>query len=319
MDLTLHQIEIEAAHSRIKQFIHHTPILSSNSINELTGVEIYFKCENFQKIGAFKMRGATNAILQLSADKTITGVTTHSSGNHAQAVALASKNAGFKAKIVMPSNAPKVKIAAVKGYDAEVVLCEPTLQAREDGVSKILQEDGFTFVHPYDNWEVIYGQATCAKEIYTELSHLDYLLVPIGGGGLMAGSILSTLAYSPITKVIGCEPEGADDAYHSWKLGKHIPQTNPTTIADGLKTSVGEINFPIIMENVTEIFTVTDEEIIAAMRIIYERLKIVIEPSCAVPLAVVLANKVYFKEKKIALILTGGNVDLADLPFQNNE
>ena len=313
---TPHQIAIEAAHRRISPFIHHTPILTSQRINELSGCQIHFKCENFQKIGAFKMRGAANAILQLIGNKSVKGITTHSSGNHAQAVALAAKNAGFKAKIVMPSNSPKVKIAAVKGYGADVILCEPTLQAREDGVEKIMLEDGFTFIHPYDNWEVIYGQATCAKEIYEVESEFDYLLVPIGGGGLMAGSILSTLSYSPSTRIIGCEPKGADDAYQSWKAGKYIPQTDPQTIADGLKTSVGKINYPIIMENVSEIFTVTDEEIIGAMRMIYERLKIVIEPSCAVPLAVVLANKAYFKRKKIALILTGGNVDLAQLPFK---
>lgn len=261
------------------------------------------------------MRGAANAVFQLTGNSAINGITTHSSGNHAQAVALAAKEAGLHAKIVMPSDAPKVKIAAVKGYGAEVVLCEPTLQAREDGVQKIIKEDGFVFIHPYDNWEVIYGQGTCAKEIYEQEVDLDALLVPIGGGGLMAGSILSTLAYSPNTQIIGCEPKGADDAYQSWKSGKHIPQTNPNTIADGLKTSVGKINFPIIMENVAAILTVTDEEIIAAMRLIYERLKIVIEPSCAVPLAVVLANKALFEGKRLALILTGGNVDLAELPF----
>jgi len=312
---TLHQNAIESANERIHSFIHQTPLLSSESINQLADAILLFKCENFQKIGAFKMRGAANAILQLKGDASIKGITTHSSGNHAQAVALAAKKAGFKAKIVMPSNAPKVKVAAVKGYGAEVVLCEPNLQAREDGVEKIIKEDGFAFVHPYDNWEVIYGQATCAKEIYETEKNIDFILVPIGGGGLMAGSILSTLAYSPTTKIIGCEPKGADDAYQSWKSGKHIPQTNPQTIADGLLTSVGTINFPIIMDNVTEIFTVTDEEIVNAMRIIYERLKIVIEPSCAVPLAVVLANKEYFKGKRLALILTGGNVDLKELPF----
>jgi threonine dehydratase len=312
---TPHKNAIEAAEKRIADYIHHTPILSSESIDQMCGASLLFKCENFQKIGAFKMRGASNAIFQLKGDSSIKGITTHSSGNHAQAVALAAKKAGFKAKIVMPSNAPAVKVAAVKGYGAEVALCEPTLQAREDGVEQIIKEDGFAFVHPYDNWEVIYGQATCAKEIYAKEKTLDYLLVPIGGGGLMAGSILSTLTYSPTTKIIGCEPKGADDAYQSWKSGKHIPQSNPQTIADGLKTSVGKINFPIIMENVTEIFTVTDEEIIAAMSIIYERLKIVIEPSCAVPLAVVLANKSYFKGKRLALILTGGNVDLGQLPF----
>lgn len=310
-----HQIEIEKAHLRIKSTTHLTPILTSESIDLMTGCKLYFKCENFQKIGAFKMRGAANAIFQLKGSSTTKGITTHSSGNHAQAVALAAKEARFKAKIVMPSNAPKVKIAAVKGYGAEVVLCEPTLQAREDGVQKIIQDDGYVFIHPYDNWEVIYGQATCAKEIYEQKKDLDALLVPIGGGGLMAGSILSTLAYSPNTRIIGCEPKGADDAYQSWKSGKYLLQTNPNTIADGLKTSVGKINFPIIMENVAAIFTVTDEEIVAAMRLIYERLKIVIEPSCAVPLAVVLANVNYFKGKKLGIILTGGNVDLSGLPF----
>lgn len=312
---TPHQTAIESAHKRIKPFIHQTPLLTSKSINQLAGTTLLFKCENFQKIGAFKMRGAANAILQLKGDSSIKGITTHSSGNHAQAVALAAIKAGFKSKIVMPRNAPKVKVAAVKGYGAEVVLCEPTLKAREEGVEKIINEDGYAFVHPYNNWEVIYGQATCAKEIYEEETNIDYLLAPIGGGGLMAGSILSTLTLSPSTKVIGCEPIGADDAYQSWKSGTYIPQRNPQTIADGLFTSLGAINFPIIMDNVSEIFTVTDEEILAAMKIIYERLKIVIEPSCAVPLAVVLANKAFFKGKKLALILTGGNVDLSTLSF----
>jgi len=313
---TTHQTAIESAHKRIKPFIHQTPLFSSESINQLAGATLLFKCENFQKIGAFKMRGAANAILQLKGNLSIKGITTHSSGNHAQAVALAAQKAGFQAKIVMPSNAPNVKIAAVKGYGAEIELCEPTLQAREDGVEKIISEFGFAFVHPYDNWEVIYGQATCVKEIYETETNIDYLLAPIGGGGLMAGSILSTLVYSSTTKIIGCEPTGADDAFQSWKSGKHLLQTNPNTIADGLLTSVGLINFPIIMDNVSKIFTVTDEQIISAMKITYERLKIVIEPSSAVPLAVVLANKAFFKGKKLALILTGGNVDLRQLPFQ---
>ncbi len=303
-----HQINIENAEKCIKKFIHHTPILNSESINKLTSAEIYFKCENFQKVGAFKMRGATNAILNLKGD--IKGITTHSSGNHAQAVALAAKMNGYKAKIVMPNNAPKVKMDAVKSYGAEIVFCEPTLQAREDGVHQIIDEDDYTFVPPYDNWDVIYGQATVAKEIYDQIDLLDYLLVPIGGGGLMAGSCLSTKIYSPSTKIIGCEPDGADDAYQSFKQNKYIPQTDPQTIADGLKTSVGKINYPIIKEFVDEIFTVTDEEIKNAMKIIMERLKIVIEPSAAVPFAVLLKNKSIFKNKKIAIVISGGNIDL---------
>jgi threonine dehydratase len=307
--------QIEAAHNRINPLIHKTPILTSESINELSGAKLFFKCENFQKVGAFKMRGAANAIVQLNENKLIKGITTHSSGNHAQAVALAAKNSGFHAKIVMPSNAPEVKVKAVKGYGAEIILCEPTLAAREQSVHEIIEQDGYQFIHPYDNWEVIMGQASCAKELYQQVERVDCLLVPIGGGGLMAGSILSTQSFSPSTKVIGCEPEGADDAYQSWKLGKHLPQTNPNTIADGLKTSVGKLNYPIIMDNVSEIFTVSDEEIIKAMKLIYERLKIVIEPSCAVPFAVFLKHKDYFKGNRIGLILTGGNVDLSKLPF----
>ncbi len=309
--------QIEAAYQRIKPFIHKTPVLTSNSLNELSGAKLFFKCENFQKVGAFKMRGAANAIVQLKDNTTIKGITTHSSGNHAQAVALAAKNVGFHAKIVMPSNAPKVKIAAVKSYGAEVILCEPTLDAREHGVNEIVEKDGYEFIHPYDNWDVIIGQASCAKELYEQVDNLDYLLVPIGGGGLMAGSILSTQSYSPSTKVIGCEPRGADDAYQSWKMGKHILQTNPNTIADGLKTSVGKLNYPIVMNHITEIFTVSDKEIIASMKLIYERLKIVIEPSCAVPLAVLMNNPDYFKGKNLGLILTGGNVDLSKLPFKD--
>lgn len=303
-----HQNNIEKAEKRIESFIHRTAILTSDSINQLAQAEIYFKCENFQKIGAFKMRGASNAVLNLKKD--IKGITTHSSGNHAQAVALAAKLCHYPAKIVMPNNAPKVKVEAVKSYGAEIIFCEPTLQAREDGVYQIIKKDNYAFVHPYDNWDVIYGQATVAKELYNTISDLDFLLVPIGGGGLMAGSCLSTQIYSPSTKIIGCEPKGADDAFQSFQQNKYIPQNNPQTIADGLKTSVGKINYEIIKEMVAEIFTVEDTEIKNAMKIIMERLKIVIEPSAAVPFAVLLKNISYFKNKKVAIILSGGNIDL---------
>lgn len=302
--------DIVAAHKRIRPFIHHTPIMTSRNINQIAGCEIYFKCENFQKVGAFKYRGATNAILSLSNDEAVKGVATHSSGNHAQALALAANVNGINATIVMPNNAPKVKIDAVKSYGAKIIFCEPTLQARESTLNEVLDNEGCTFIHPYQNFNVICGQGTAAKELIEDNQELDYVLAPVGGGGLLSGTAITTKSISPKSKVIACEPLGADDAYKSFYAGKLIPQTNPNTVCDGLLTSLGELNFIIISKNVDEILTVDDNEIIAAMKLVWQRMKIIIEPSSAVPLAVVLKNKEKFAGKKVGIIISGGNVDM---------
>ncbi len=306
---------IESAHQRIQPYIHNTPILTSSILNGLTGAALYFKCENFQKIGAFKARGALNFALQLSKEELKNGLCTHSSGNHAQAVALAAQLLGTKAHIVMPKTAPQAKVDATKGYGAIVTFCEATLQAREDTLATIHQKTKAVFIPPYNHDWIIEGQATCAKEILEELDALDFVITPVGGGGLLAGSALAAKYFSPKTTVIGAEPEGADDAYRSFQTGILIPSEHPNTIADGLLTSLGPINFEIIKQHVSEINLVTDEEIVAAMKLIYQHLKIVVEPSSATVLALVLKRKAFFKEKRIALILSGGNVDLGKLPF----
>jgi threonine dehydratase len=301
--------EIEAAHDRIKSYIHRTPVLSSQNINEIAGCEIFFKCENLQKVGAFKFRGATNAVLQLSDEQKKNGVVTHSSGNHAQALALAAKMQGIKAVIVMPSTAPKVKKAAVAGYGAEIVECEPTLEARETTANKIISERGMTFVHPYNNDFIIAGQGTAAKELIEEVGDLDIVSAPVGGGGLLSGTAISTKAILPDAKVIAAEPKGADDAYRSFKAGKLIPQTAPNTICDGLLTSLGDKTFEVISEKVDDILTVEEETVKKAMRLTWERMKIIIEPSSAVCLATILENPEVFKGKKVGVIISGGNVD----------
>ena len=308
-------LSIKAARDRIDHMIHRTPVLHSSAINEMAGCELFFKCENFQKVGAFKARGAANAVLKMSDKDRANGVATHSSGNHAAALARAAKVANIPAYIVMPSNAPAVKKQAVEGYGGIVITCEPNLQAREEGLRQVVDKYGATFIPPYDHLDVIEGQATCALEIFDAGFSLDFLLAPVGGGGLLAGTALASAFYSPETKVIGAEPEGADDARRSFIAGKIIPMGKPNTIADGLLTSLGKLNFEIISDKVHDILTVNDGEIIAGMRLIYERMKIVIEPSCAVPLAVVLKNKDLFKKQKVGIILSGGNVDLSRLPF----
>ena len=307
--------DILLSHKRIASWIHNTPVLTSSSINQISGADLFFKCENFQKIGAFKMRGALNAVLSTSKENSQKGFVTHSSGNHAQAVALSSKIANTKAYIVMPKGAPKIKIKAVKGYGAEVTLCENNERSRTDTCEKIINKTGANFIHPYDNDKVILGQSTCSKELYDEIEKLDYVIPPVGGGGLASGTILSTFFFSKSTKVILAEPEKANDAYISFNSKKLIPVSKPDTIADGLKTSLSEKTFDIIMEGTDEIITVSEEEIINAMRMIWERLKVVCEPSCSLPLAAVLKNKEKFKNKRVGLILTGGNVDLNNLPF----
>ncbi|MEM9325551.1 MAG: pyridoxal-phosphate dependent enzyme [Bacteroidota bacterium] len=307
--------DIKRAHQRIERYIIRTPILTSHSINDLTGCEIAFKCENFQKIGAFKMRGAANAVFSYRPEDRANGFATHSSGNHAQAIALASQMANVPAYVVMPSNAPEVKKRAVAGYGAKIIFCEPTVEARESTCNQVISETGATFIHPFDDERIIAGQATATKELIEDEHDLDIVMTPVGGGGLAAGAALSVKYLTPTTQVILGEPEEVNDAHTSFKTGKLAPATNKPTIADGLKTPLGKLNFAIIQELVSDILLVSEEEIVAAMRLIWERMKIIIEPSCAVPLAAILRNKELFTGKKVGIILTGGNVDLGNLPF----
>lgn len=300
---------------RIDPFIHQTPVLTSASLNQYAGADLFFKCENFQKVGAFKFRGAANAVFS-TPDKILTpGVATHSSGNHAQALALAARLRGVKAYIVMPENAPAVKRQAVAGYGAEIIGCRPTLESRELTLKKVVEETGAHFVHPYNDYRIIAGQATCAMELLETIKNLDFIVAPVGGGGLLSGTALSAAYFSPCTVVYGAEPEGADDAHRSLISGKIIPSVDPRTIADGLLTALGDKTFPIIRKYVKDILLVSDVEIVKAMKLIWERMKIVVEPSAAVPLAVVMKHKDLFKGKRTGIILSGGNVDLKHLPF----
>jgi threonine dehydratase len=301
--------DIEQAHDRIKNYIHRTPVLTCSAIDELAGCSIYFKCENFQKVGAFKARGAMNAALSLSTEQLKKGLATHSSGNHAQAIARAGKILNTPAYIVMPRTAPLIKKKGVEGYGGKIFECEPTLQARESTLAELIVQTGATEIHPFDNYEVIKGQATAAKELFEDVQQLDIVMAPVGGGGLLSGTSLAAKYFSPGTKVIAGEPEGADDAYRSMKSGK-IEKSQANTIADGLLTNLSEKTFSIIHELVQEVLTTNDKEIIGAMRLIWERMKIVVEPSCAVPLAALLKNKDKFKGKRVGIILSGGNVDL---------
>jgi threonine dehydratase len=302
---------IEAAAIRIAPYIHNTPIMTCKSINELYGLDLYFKCENFQKIGAFKIRGGMNASLQLNKEQLEKGVATHSSGNHAQALAFAAKMLGIKAYIVMPESSPQVKVNAVKGYGAEVTICASNQAARESTLQAIVDQTGATFIHPYDNDEVITGQATCVKEIIEAIPDVDIVVTPVGGGGLLSGTCLGAHYFKPGLKVYAGEPEGAADAVLSMQSGKVEKAPFVNTIADGLLTTLSERTLEIIQAHVAGIFLVSEEEIKAALRLVYERMKIIIEPSCAVPLAAVLKNADLFRGKKVGIILTGGNVDLS--------
>lgn len=309
--------DLKNAHKRIKSYIHHTPVLSSKLVNEAIGCELYFKCENLQKIGAFKIRGAVNAMLQIPEAELQHGVCTHSSGNHAQAVSLAAKILGVPAYIVMPTSAPKVKKAAVLGYGAEVIDCEPTLQARETTAQAVIERTGANFLHPYNDHRVIAGQSTAAQELMADVPDLDTIMAPVGGGGLLSGTALAVHHFAPHIEVLAGEPHGADDAYRSVEAGYIIPSEKPQTIADGLLTSLGDKTFPIIQQYVKRILLAGEEAIASAMRLIWERMKIVVESSAAVPLAALVEN--YSREelagKRIGIILSGGNVDLGKLPF----
>lgn len=307
--------DIEKANELVKKYAHRTPVLKSSGINSIVGAELYFKCENLQKVGAFKFRGACNAVFSLSETDAQKGVATHSSGNHAAALALAARMRGIAANIVMPSNSPEIKKKAVAGYGANITFCEPTLQARESTLAKVIEETGATEIHPYNNFNVIAGQGTAAKELIEDAGNFDIMMAPVGGGGLLSGTAISVKHLLPACKVIAAEPAGADDAYRSFHSKTLVPSVQPKTIADGLLTSLGERNFAIILDKVDDIVTVSEESIVAAMRMIWERMKIIIEPSSAVPLAAILEKKVDVQNKKVGIILSGGNLDLGKLPF----
>lgn len=307
--------EIDQAHKRIMPLINRTPVLKSRKINQITNATIFFKCENFQRVGAFKYRGATNAVQKLSDENARSGVVTHSSGNHAQALALAASVRGIPAYIVMPENAPRTKIEAVKSYGGIITFCEPTLEARETTAEEIIRQTGAIMVHPYDNPDIIAGQGTAAKELIWEVGNLDIVIAPVGGGGLLSGTAISTKSITPETIVYAAEPELANDAQLSFHSKTLIPSTYPNTIADGLRTSLSELTFSIILKFVDNILTAGEETIITAMQLIWQRMKIVVEPSAAVPLAIILENPELFENKSIGIILSGGNVDLDKLPF----
>ena len=302
-------------YNRIQVHIHKTPILHSRLLNEATGSNVFLKCENFQKTGSYKIRGASHAILSLSEAQRNRGVVTHSSGNFAQALALAAKKLGVKAYIVMPSSAPEIKKKAVVDYGGIVTICDPTLTARELASDTIQQETGAVFIHPSNHIDVILGQGTACYELLQEESDFDYIIAPIGGGGLIGGTCLFANAFSPSTKVIGAEPFEVDDAYRSLKSRKIETNKTTNTIADGLKTQLGDQNFPIILNHVKKVIRVTEDEIIFAMRFIWERMKIMIEPSSAVAVAAVFKKPNLFKNKKVGIVISGGNVDVTKLPF----
>jgi threonine dehydratase len=307
--------DITSAHNRIKPFVHRTPVLTSLQLNRIFECDLFFKCENFQKVGAFKFRGATNAVLLLDYDQKRRGVVTHSSGNHAAALALAAEMNGIKAFIVMPENAPSVKKDAVAGYGAEITFCKPTLQSREETCRSIMEKEGATLVHPYDNFNVICGQGTASLELIEENNDLEIIVAPVGGGGLMSGTSTYVKGVNSKIKVIGAEPLNAKDAWTSLKTGILTPSVNPLTVADGLMTSLSELTFSVIRKNVDDIFTAKEESIISSMKLIWERMKIIIEPSSATVLAIIKENPGFFRGKKIGLIISGGNVDLKRLPF----
>jgi threonine dehydratase len=300
---------ILAAADRIRPYANRTPVMTSRTLDEMLGAKIYFKCENLQRVGAFKFRGACNAVFSLSDDDARKGVATHSSGNHAAALALAARLRGIRAHVVMPSNSPKVKVDAVRGYGAEITFCVPTLEARESTLAQVVQATGAHVVHPYDDVRVIAGQATAAMELLEEDPGLDVLIAPVGGGGLLSGTSLSAKFFSSGTSVFGAEPSGADDAFRSFEARKLIIQTDPRTIADGLRTSLSPRTFKIILENVAGIATVGDEKIVEAMKYHFERMKIVVEPSGSVPLGALLEGKLDVAGKRVGVIISGGNVE----------
>ena len=308
--------DIYQAASRIRPYAHRTPVLTCASLDRVTGSQVFLKCENLQKVGAFKFRGACNGVFALSEKEAARGVATHSSGNHAQALALAARLRGIPAYIVMPENAPAVKKEAVAGYGGQITYCEPTLEARETTTLSVVEKTGAVVIHPYNNLMVMAGQGTAALELLEEFPDLDVLITPVGGGGLLSGSAVAASELSPHIRVMAAEPEMADDAFRSLQAGKIIPSVNPQTVADGLLTSLGDLTFPIIRDRVERIITVSEVNIIKAMKFTWERAKLVIEPSAAVPLAALMDGKLDFGGLKVGVILSGGNVDLGRLPWQ---
>lgn len=308
--------EVKNAYLKIRDKVHRTPVLSSQKVDERAGCQLFFKCENFQKVGAFKFRGATHAVGELSDKEAKNGVATHSSGNHAQAVALAAKFRSIPAHIVMPEDAPKVKVNAVRDYGAEITFSGPTQESREATLKEVIDQTGATFIHPYDNPDIITGQGSAAIELLEDQPDLNAILSPVGGGGLVSGTAIAATGISPDTNVIGTEPEVANDAYLSFQTGELHPVQSTDTVADGLRTSLSDLTFACIQKHVDRIVTVSEQEIIEAMRFVWELMKILIEPSSAVPVAAVFNNKIDLKGKKAGIIITGGNMDLDQLPWQ---
>ncbi len=306
---------IQKAAERIRPFANRTPVLTSRTLDERFGTKLFFKCENFQKVGAFKFRGACNAVFSLSEQEARRGVATHSSGNHAAALALAAKFRGIPSYVVMPENSPKIKINAVEGYGAKITFCKPTLEAREIVLQEVIGKTGAAFIHPYDNFHVIAGQGTTALELLEEIPDLDIILASVSGGGLLGGTAVAAKGISPHIQIIGAEPEGADDAYRSLQTGKLIPQTNPRTIADGLRTQLSERTFHILQKHNCSVVTVSEAGIVAGMRLIWERMKIIIEPSASVTIGALLEKRIDTAGKRVGVILSGGNVDLEQLPW----
>jgi threonine dehydratase len=308
--------DIRQAAVRIRPYAHRTPVLTCASLDQQVGAQVFMKCENLQKVGAFKFRGACNAVFSLTGEEAARGVATHSSGNHAQALALAARLRGIPAYIVMPDNAPAVKKAAVAGYGGQITFCEPTLQARESTLAQIADETGASVVHPYNDYRVIAGQGTAALELLEEIPDLDVVIAPVGGGGLLSGTAIAAKGFAPHIRVIAAEPAMADDACRSLQAGHIVPSENPKTIADGLLTSLGTLTFPIIQGHVEQIVTVSEAGILTAMKFIWERAKLVVEPSGAVPVALLWERKIDLSGLRVGVILSGGNVDLDKLPWQ---
>jgi threonine dehydratase len=313
--MSLDYAAILAAHERIRPHIHRTPVLTSSRLDAASGASLFFKCENFQKVGAFKARGATNAVFALDEETARRGVATHSSGNHAAALSRAAGLRGIAAYIVMPSNSPKVKVRAVEGYGGRIVFCEPNQRAREEACARVIAETGATLIHPFENEDVMAGQGTIAIELLEEVPELDLLVCPVGGGGVLCGTAVAAKTLRPEIRVIAAEPDGADDAAQSFQQHRLVYQEQKNTIADGLRTNLGAPNFELVQRYVDDIVTVSDEAIVAAMRGIWETMKIVVEPSGAVPYAAVLEGRVDLGGRRVGLVLTGGNVDLDALPW----
>ena len=307
--------DIASAHDRIREFIHRTPVLTNKSLNELTGAELFFKCDNFQKAGSFKIRGATNTVELLSQDEMDNGIATTSSGNHGAALSMAVSRRGGKTKVVMPHNTPKIKVNNVERNGGEVVWCEPDQSSREEVLRELIDKTGSTVVHPYNDERIIAGQGTCAKELLEDYPDIACIVSPVSGGGLLSGTLLSSKGINKDILVYGAEPSEADDAFRSLQSGKIVSNETINTICDGLRAQIGTITFPIIQENVDGIITLSEEEIINSMQMIWERMKIIIEPSCAISLAAIIKNRDMFEGKKVGLIMSGGNVDLTQLPW----